>query len=88
MLVAVKNLPGFTKFMEELFGASIQVRNGGENIIVSMSSGLLTGVKNGLFYNLSGDRDLLKNVHNVWAEALNAVESASACTNKNEDKND
>jgi len=88
MLIAAQDLPGFTKFMEEIFGASIQVRNKGENLVITMNSGLIIGTKNGVFYTLSGDKELIKNIMNLWNTALSAVQSASTCTQPNEDEND
>ena len=86
-LVAVKNLEGFSKFVEEIFGASVSVRNKGENILITMSSGMLIGTKNGLFYKLTGEQELLKNVMGMWTQAMNAVQpSASTCTKPNEDE--
>ena len=90
MLIAVQDLPGFTKFMEEIFGAKVSVRNNGENIVMMLSSGLITGTQNGVFYTLSGDRELIKNITNLWQTALSAVqnqESASTSTPTNEDEN-
>lgn len=86
MLVAVNNLPGFSKFVEEIFGAKVSVRNKGENFIIQMNSGLITGTKNGVVYNLAGDRELLKNVEGLWAQALSTLDSASTCTKSNEDE--
>ena len=52
-----------------------------------MSSGMLIGVKNGLFYKLNGEQDLVKNVMGLWNQALSAVQnSASTCTKPNEDE--
>ena len=86
MLVAANQFPGFSKFMQEVFGAEVQVRNKGENLIISMASGVISGTKNGVVYNLSGDRELIKNVTTLWSQALAHLDSASTCTQENEDK--
>lgn len=79
MLVASNDIKAFAEFCNKVFGASSSFRNDEENLIIVMASGMLTGTKNGAMYNITGNSDLLKNVSNLWAAALESV-SASACT--------
>ena len=79
MLVATNDIKAFAEFCTKVFGATASFRNNEENLLVCMTSGMITGTKNGAMYNISGGGELLKNVSNLWAAALESV-SASACT--------
>lgn len=83
-MVVAADLGGFSKFVEEVFGATVFTRNGGDNILVSMSSGIIVGTLNGKVYTFTGSVELVKTVLGMWGQGLAHLEeiekSASVCT--------
>lgn len=74
-MISVTDLDTFTGFMKEVFGAHVSVRNKSENLIITLNSGLITGTKDGMFYTLAGDPQLVKNVTGLWTAALSATQT-------------
>ncbi len=74
MVVALGDLTGFKKFTEEVFGAEVSMRNNGENVIVSMTSGIIIGTLNGKLYTFTGPQELIKTILGLWQQGLAHLE--------------
>lgn len=85
-IVAKQDLEGFCTFTSEVFGATTSIRNKGDNILVSLPSGIMVGTLNGLFYTFTGDKDLVKTVLGMWQEGLNHLQGVQALAQQTNEK--